>query len=314
MSTSRFPPVSVLSTNITGLTTKRLVYGSSAGLVSQSALLTFDDTIASLSLTGTISKVSAAGSTWDALTMPASTLTLTGGTSVTTATGLNTVSLYGSTITSSSATTVTYAAAMYVGAAPAGAGSVTITNAYGLWVDSGATRLDGNVIIGGSATVPLPTTILHVVGSSVSTQDVLNINMDNTNAASHARIRATSGGASGGDPTYMATVTSATDWIWGIDNSVAGDPWVLAAAAALGTAATDVLTVTTAGSVVCGGQAALATNATTGFLYIPTCAGTPSGVPASFTGKVAIVYDTSANKFMVYNAAWKGGTAPGAWT
>lgn len=310
----RSPPVVTQSTAITGLTTKRVVYGASTGTISQSSLLTFDDTLASLSLTGTISKASAAGSTWDALTMPASTLTLTGGTNVTTATGLNEVSFYGPTITSSSATTVTYAATCYIGAAPAAGGSVTLTNPYALWVDSGFTRLDGNVIIGGSATVPAPLAQLHGVGSSVSAQDWLNINLDNTNAASHARVRAVTGGGSGGDPTYMATVTSATDWIWGIDNSVSGDPWVLAAAAALGTAATDVLTVTTAGSVVLGGQAALATNATTGFTYIPTCAGTPTGVPASYTGKVALVYDTTNNKFYVYNAAWKGGTAPGAWS
>lgn len=69
------------------------------------------------------------------------------------------------------------------------------------------------------------------------------------------------------------------------------------------------------GSVVVGsGAGALATNATDGFLYIPTCAGTPTGVPAAQTGSVAIVYDTANNKFYAYNGAWKGGTNPGAFT
>lgn len=66
-------------------------------------------------------------------------------------------------------------------------------------------------------------------------------------------------------------------------------------------------------SVVVGNQA-LATNATDGFLYIPTCAGTPTGTPTAFTGRVAMIYDTTNNKFYVYNTAWKGGTNPGVFT
>lgn len=53
------------------------------------------------------------------------------------------------------------------------------------------------------------------------------------------------------------------------------------------------------------GSAAIATTATDGFLYIPTCAGTPTGTPTSFTGRVPIVYDTTNNKLCVYNGAWK---------
>jgi hypothetical protein len=53
------------------------------------------------------------------------------------------------------------------------------------------------------------------------------------------------------------------------------------------------------------GSAALATNATTGFLYLPTCAGTPSGAPEAQTGTAAVVYDTTNNKICVYNGAWK---------
>jgi hypothetical protein len=60
---------------------------------------------------------------------------------------------------------------------------------------------------------------------------------------------------------------------------------------------------TTAGLVT--QSAALATSATTGFLYIPTCAGVPSGVPTSYTGTCALVYDSTNNRVYVYNGAWR---------
>jgi hypothetical protein len=49
------------------------------------------------------------------------------------------------TINDSSAVTVDQASSVYIASAPAAAGSVTITNAYALWVDSGASRFDGNM-------------------------------------------------------------------------------------------------------------------------------------------------------------------------
>jgi hypothetical protein len=56
-------------------------------------------------------------------------------------------------------------------------------------------------------------------------------------------------------------------------------------------------------SVVIGNQA-LATTATEGFLYIPTCAGTPTGVPTVRTGRVALIYDTTNFQFWIYDGAW----------
>lgn len=59
-------------------------------------------------------------------------------------------------------------------------------------------------------------------------------------------------------------------------------------------------------NVLLGKETALATNATNGFSYFPTCAGTPTGVPAaSFTGKAPIVIDSTNNKMYIYtNSAW----------
>jgi hypothetical protein len=59
---------------------------------------------------------------------------------------------------------------------------------------------------------------------------------------------------------------------------------------------------------VVGASAALATNATGGFLQIPTCAGTPTGTAHLNTGKAAMILDTTANKLWLSSTAgtWKG--------
>jgi hypothetical protein len=54
------------------------------------------------------------------------------------------------------------------------------------------------------------------------------------------------------------------------------------------------------------GTGALATTATNGFLNIPSMAGTPTGVPTAFTGRVPLVYDTTGHKLWIYDGGWKG--------
>ena len=56
------------------------------------------------------------------------------------------------------------------------------------------------------------------------------------------------------------------------------------------------------------GNGALATNATNGFFYVDSCAGAPTGVPTTYTGRVPLVYDTTNNKLYAYNGAWKSVT------
>ena len=53
------------------------------------------------------------------------------------------------------------------------------------------------------------------------------------------------------------------------------------------------------------GSAAKNTTDTTGFIYLTTSAGAPTGVPSGHTGQVACHYDTTNNRFYVYNGAWK---------
>ena len=57
------------------------------------------------------------------------------------------------------------------------------------------------------------------------------------------------------------------------------------------------------------GNGLLTTSATTGFAYLPTCAGAPVGVPVARTGFVACVYDTTNHKLWVYDTStltWRG--------
>jgi hypothetical protein len=62
-----------------------------------------------------------------------------------------------------------------------------------------------------------------------------------------------------------------------------------------------------AADLVISTGAALATTAIVGFPIIPSCAGTPTGVPTNAgTGKVPMIYDTTANKVWFYNGSWRG--------
>jgi hypothetical protein len=64
--------------------------------------------------------------------------------------------------------------------------------------------------------------------------------------------------------------------------------------------------ITSVGSFVAGAQAALATTATDGFLYVPTCAGVPTGTPTAVTGMAPIVVDTTNNRWYFYSGgAWR---------
>ena len=52
--------------------------------------------------------------------------------------------------------------------------------------------------------------------------------------------------------------------------------------------------------------AAISTSATDGFLYVPSCSGTPTGTPTTYTGRVPVVVDTTNNKLYFYSSsAWR---------
>lgn len=60
-------------------------------------------------------------------------------------------------------------------------------------------------------------------------------------------------------------------------------------------------------------DSALGTTATDGFIYYPSMAGTPTGVPTSYTGTVATVVDSTNNRFYGYiGGSWVNLSAGGA--
>jgi len=66
------------------------------------------------------------------------------------------------------------------------------------------------------------------------------------------------------------------------------------------------LKISASGSVIIGNSSsALATTATDGFLYVPSCAGLPTGVPTAVTGTIPIIIDSTNNRMYIYSGgAW----------
>lgn len=66
------------------------------------------------------------------------------------------------------------------------------------------------------------------------------------------------------------------------------------------------------GSVLLG-RTAPATNATVGFVYVPGCAGQPTGTPTTQAGYVPIQFDITNSQFWIYTGgAWKQPKTPAA--
>lgn len=76
------------------------------------------------------------------------------------------VKIMAPTYAAAAASTFTRAATVYINAAPTAGTNVTITNAYALWVDAGAVRLDGNLGLNGLAPTAQGAAIVDIAAFS----------------------------------------------------------------------------------------------------------------------------------------------------
>lgn len=102
-----------------------------------------------LTVGGARTVASAAGAIYDGVVLSGG-LTLSGSTNVTTATGVNLVSVPAPTYSNASIS-VADAATVYVGGPPAASGGMTIIRPYAMWIDNGVFRYDGQIANGGGA-------------------------------------------------------------------------------------------------------------------------------------------------------------------
>jgi hypothetical protein len=66
------------------------------------------------------------------------------------------------------------------------------------------------------------------------------------------------------------------------------------------------MSITSKGNVILGNRVALATTATDGFPYLPTCAGAPTGAATAYTGQAPMVVDSTNNRLYIrVGSTWK---------
>jgi hypothetical protein len=144
-----------------------------------------------------IAQTALAGTVLDAYEFAATTATFTGAGPITTAAGVNYISVEAPTYSDATAMTITSAATLAIRGAPigGGAGPVTITNPYALWVQAGLSRFDGTVdaqvIQGTGANLVLQdaaalTTSITLTNSAITTVGTILPNITDTDSLGSA--------------------------------------------------------------------------------------------------------------------------------
>lgn len=175
------------------------------------------------------SQASASGTKLDAYKWDAITATFTGGTSITTATGVNFLDIEAPTYTSGTATAITNAATMVIKGPPQVGGSVTNTNAYVLWLQGNSNYMFAtNVALalsGGAATIACldsaltlsGTTGVFLVGGSTG-----GISIDGAGNAQLGKSAGVATSATDGFPFIPSTAGNPTGTLTGFGSNMAG--------------------------------------------------------------------------------------------
>jgi hypothetical protein len=157
-----------------------------------------------------------------------------------------------------------------------------VSGAYAFGVDT-----IGNVGIGTAS----PGTRLHVLASAPAIATIASSNATQGYIQFNYNSTTTFG--------YIGNGTSVVNGGANGDFSLRSDTGVISFATG---GNTERMRIDSSGNVY---AASGTTGMTNGFFYIPGAAGAPTGTPTAVTGRVPMYYDTTNNKFYVYNGAWK---------
>jgi hypothetical protein len=167
------------------------------------------------------------------------------------------------------ASTITNAYSLFVNAPTAGT-NATITNNYAAGFSGGIEVTTGNSLFRGVVTISrgLDANVANFgISSGSANTSVFAINTDQPNSR------------------VLLTARNSNTLNLGTQDAIR-------------------MSIDASGNIICG-VGAIATNATNGFLYVPTCAGVPTGTPTTVTGRVPIVADSTNNRLYIYSGgAW----------
>jgi len=183
------------------------------------------------------------------------------------------------------------------------------------WSLAGNLTVSGGTISSGTASLTLKSTASTVILQSAGTTA---LTLDASQNATFAG-KITAGTWADVVSARLGIATSANSYTATIANNASSGGAYALRLHTTGTASSDYIVVgssgASAGSIrfLADGagnfvvnNAAIATNATDGFLYVSTCAGTPTGTPTSYTGRAPIVVDTTNNKLYFYSGGqWR---------
>lgn len=224
--------------------------------------------------------------------------------------------------TQAAAFTLTNGYGLYIDTPSKGAGS-TITNAYGALIKAqniGATNNYGLFVEAASAGSGSNISIVANVGdtgftttSATSTGTAISKTGVSSNFIADSTTTSAIYGLFSGTTTAAAAFTLTNRYGLYINNVAKGagstiinDYGIYIVGPTQGGTINASIWIAAGSVVLAGSGAALDTTATSGFTYLPTCAGTPTGVPAlAGTGRAAMVIDsTNAKMYGYYGGAW----------